>query len=286
MIRIGPAGWSYKDWAGIVYPKPLPRNFRPIEYLAQWFDTLEINTSFYGPPKASATSAWVNAASVNPRFQFTAKLWRGFTHERNATTEDEKLVKSGLGLLMEAGRLGALLMQFPISFQNTPQNRQYVAMLQNRFRDYPLVLEVRHSSWADAATLEMLAELGIGFCNIDQPLLGQALKPTTETTSSVGYVRLHGRNYKQWFTENERSSDRYNYLYRPDELETWVDRVKEISGGRRLESIFVVANNHFEGKAVVNALQLTALLTTRLAHPPEQLVLHYPELRELADPPA
>jgi uncharacterized protein YecE (DUF72 family) len=281
VIRIGPAGWAYKDWAGIVYPKPLPRGFNPVRYLAGFFDTLEINTSFYGPPKPQTTRGWAEHVAENPRFQFTAKLWRGFTHEKNATEEDEKLVRNGLDPLIEAGRFGALLMQFPISFQNTEENKEYLLGLQRRFGAYPLVLEVRHSSWADEAVLEMLSELGVGFCNVDQPLLGRALRPSAEVTSPVAYVRLHGRNYRQWFTDNEKSSDRYNYLYTMNELEPWADRVKTISETRREKSVFVVTNNHYEGKAVANALQLTGLLTDRLLHPPEQLVLRYPELRQL-----
>ena len=168
---------------------------------------------------------------------------------------------------------------FPISFQNTPENRPHVLGLQRRFGEYPLVLEVRHNSWSVGAVLEMLAELGIGFCNIDQPLLGKALRPTTETTSPVSYVRLHGRNYKNWFIKNERSSDRYNFLYSLKELEPWADRVRTIAE-KRGQSTLVVTNNHFEGKAVADALQLVSLLTDRPVHPPEQLVAHYPELHE------
>jgi uncharacterized protein YecE (DUF72 family) len=127
----------------------------------------------------------------------------------------------------------------------------------------------------------MLAELGIGFCNIDQPKLGQSLRPSAEATSSIGYVRLHGRNYKNWFAENAKSSDRYDYLYSMKELEPWADRVRMISEKRR-ESVFVVSNNHYEGKAVVNAFQLTALLTDRPVRPPENLLRRYPELAEIS----
>lgn len=281
MIRIGPAGWSYRDWAGIVYPKPLPRGFRPIAFLAQWFDTLEINTSFYGPPKADTTRAWAEDTAANRRFQFTAKLWRGFTHERNATAEDERLFRAGMDPLLEATLLGALLMQFPISFHNTPENREYLAELARRFAEYPLVLEVRHSTWNEEAILEMLAELGIGFCNIDQPLLGKALRPSAQRTSPVGYVRLHGRNYRNWFAENQKPGDRYDYLYSMKELEPWADRVRTISEKRR-ESVFVVTNNHFEGKAVANALELTSLLRgRRLPKLPDHLVERYPGLKQL-----
>jgi uncharacterized protein YecE (DUF72 family) len=183
--------------------------------------------------------------------------------------------------LLEANLLGAVLLQFPMSFKNSPESREYIAGLQRRFAEYPLVLEVRHGSWNDAAVLEMLSELGIGFCNIDQPLLGHALKPTARTTSPVSYVRLHGRNYKNWFAENQKSSDRYDYLYSVKELEPWADRVRTISEKRR-ESVFVVTNNHYEGKAVANALELSAMLTEReLPEPPETLVTRYQELSGL-----
>jgi uncharacterized protein YecE (DUF72 family) len=282
VIRIGPAGWSYKDWAGIVYPDRPPRGFSPVEFLSKLFDTIEINTSFYRPPNPNMTRRWPEQVKANPGFQFTAKLWRGFTHERNATAEDAKLVKDGMAPLVEADRLGAILMQFPISFQNTPDHRRYVAELQRKFREYPLVIEVRHRSWAEEAALEFLTELGIGFCNIDQPLLGKALRPLAERTSTTAYVRLHGRNYQNWFAENKRSSDRYDYLYSLKELEPWADRVRTISEKRR-ESVFVVTNNHFEGKAVVNALQLAALLTDRPVNPPAQLLARYPELRDFSE---
>jgi uncharacterized protein YecE (DUF72 family) len=129
--------------------------------------------------------------------------------------------------------------------------------------------------------LETLAELGIGFCNIDQPWLGQSLRATAEATSSVGYVRLHGRNYKEWFAENRQPSDRYNHLYRMEQLEPWADRVRTISD--RTRSTYVVTNNHSEGKAVVNAFQLTALLTDKPINPPEQLIAKYPQLTELTE---
>jgi uncharacterized protein YecE (DUF72 family) len=154
--------------------------------------------------------AWVKHVAGNPKFRFTAKLWRGFTHERNATGEDERAFKEGLGPLLDAERLGALLLQFPISFKNTPETRAYLLQLQGRFSEYPLVLEVRHASWNDPLTVETLADLGIGFCNIDQPRLGASIRATSEATSEIGYVRLHGRNYKNWFAENGEPHERYD----------------------------------------------------------------------------
>ena len=114
MIRVGPAGWAYKDWEGIVYPKPKPRGFDPVAYLARHFDTIEINSSFYGAPRAAAAKAWAEHAGGNPRFRFTAKLYQAFTHDRKATQQDEVDFKKGIAPLMEAERLGALFDAIPL----------------------------------------------------------------------------------------------------------------------------------------------------------------------------
>jgi len=280
VVRIGPAGWSYKDWEGIVYPQPRPRGFHGAEYLAQFFNTIEVNSSFYGAPTATVTSEWVKRVEHNPDFKFTVKLWRGFTHERNASSEDEKTFKAGMAPVLEAERLGALLLQFPWSFKNTPDDREYLIQLHSRFSSFPLVLEVRHRSWNDPALLDTLAAMRIGFCNIDQPHIGRSLRATAETTSSVGYIRLHGRNYQNWFAENKKPSDRYDYLYSVKELEPWVERVKTVSS--RAAETYVVTNNHYLGKAVVNAFELTALVTGEPVETPEQLVQHYPRLKAVS----
>jgi len=127
-IRVGTAGWSYKDWDGIFYPSGMNhRKIHPLEYLGRFFDTTEINTSFYGPLKAELAKLWCRkVADVNPEFLFTAKLYRAFTHSPIAvmeptsaatirpTDEDEARTREGLDVLASEGRLGALLIQFPV----------------------------------------------------------------------------------------------------------------------------------------------------------------------------
>lgn len=275
MIRIGTAGWQYRDWAGTVYPKPKPRGFDELSYLANFFDVVEINSSFYGPPRPTAARAWAERVAHRPDFRFTAKLWQGYTHTRNATAADEKLFKDGVEPLVDEGRLGALLLQFPWSFKHEPENRAYVRTLRERFADYPLVLEVRHSSWIDDDWLDALAELNVGFCNIDQPRFHRSVKPSAFSTSRIGYIRLHGRNYRQWFSATADVRERYDHLYAMDELEPWADRVRIVAADT--EETYVVTNNHNLGKAVVNAFELTALLD-RPIDPPAQLVAAYPEL--------
>lgn len=288
-IKIGVAGWDYKDWNEIVYP-PTVKKLERLEFLSQFFDVIEINTSFYGHIRPASAQGWIQAVSGNPRFTFTAKLNRAFTHSPLAVTQpttaetirpaenDERDAKAGLDVLMDPGKLGALLIQFPISFKNTDENRRYLDDLVQRFKQYPLVLEVRHASWNTEEQLRWLIEHGIGMCNIDQPLLGRAVRPSDQVTSPVGYVRLHGRNYEQWFTA-ERPHDRYNYLYKEDELGRWKPRIENVAEKARVT--FAIANNHYQGKAAVNALQLKHLLTRKPVRAPESLVERYPVLKSL-----
>ena len=275
MIRVGPAGWSYKDWAGKVYPSPKPRGFDPLRYLADYFDTIEINSTFYRPAARSAADAWIERVGTNPAFTFTAKLWERFTHERGEafTTSDVAAVREAMDPLHDAGRLGALLLQFPWSFKRDDQSRQWLDDVTRAFRMYPLVLEVRHDSWNVPALYEELAERRIGFVNIDQPRFKHSILPSAAATAPVGYVRLHGRNYEDWFREGAGVEARYDYLYSPDELEPWAERAKEV-GAATIET-FVITNNHFQGKAVVNALMLRAMVDGKPVAAPAPVVAAY-----------
>ncbi|MFZ3246810.1 MAG: DUF72 domain-containing protein [Candidatus Acidiferrales bacterium] len=285
-IRIGPAGWSYTDWEGIVYPLPRPRDFRESTYLAQFFDTIEINTSFYQPVRPTLAEQWIDHVSANPRFQFTAKLWQKLTHGTDATEEDVRSVRDGFDVLRHAGRLGAVLMQFPFSFHNTPENLARIERLAEQLRDYPLVVEVRHSSWNDAGIESAFRSHGLGLCNIDQPVIGRSVRPSGRATSEVGYVRLHGRRYDTWLSDDPEVPryERYNYLYNVEELRPWAGRIKSVAA--RAKSTFVITNNHYEGKGVVNALDLLHLLGRSKVKVPEPLREHYPRLDDIADEPA
>src|SRR3569833_1566031 len=142
-IRVGPAGWDYPDWRGIVYPNTRKtKTFDELAYLARFFDTVEINSTFYRPGDPKAAAGWVKRVAHTPAFKFTAKLWRRFTHERTGaalnpafkfraklcmrftlertgawTADEVKLASAVLQPLQEADRLGAVLLQFPWSFK-------------------------------------------------------------------------------------------------------------------------------------------------------------------------
>ena len=312
-IHIGPAGWSYTDWASYVYPSPRPKAFHEATYLAQFFDTIEINTSFYPPLRADHARQWLDRVAANPRFIFTAKLWQKFTHDPSsmamargslsssaaatpeaspastglpiATPQDERDIRAGFDVLRAAGKLGAVLLQFPFSFHRDAETITYLASLLQRFADYPLAVELRHASWCDAEILALLREHHAAFCNIDQPVIGRSLQPSAESTSAIGYVRLHGRRYDTWFDDDPSipQHERYNYLYPTDELAPWTERIRNIA--EKTRDVFVIANNHYLGKAVVNALQLISLLTRSKVRVPEALRHRYPELEAIASEP-
>jgi uncharacterized protein YecE (DUF72 family) len=322
-LRVGPAGWAYKDWSGVVYPSPRPKGFHEASYLAQFFDTIEINTSFYRPLRAEQAERWVERVAANPRFMFTAKLWQRFTHDPGPGVGDEREVRLGFDVLRGEGKLGAVLVQFPFAFHRTKESLTHLNSVLRRFADYPLVVEFRHASWNVPETFALLREQHAGFCNIDQPIIGRSLEPSAQVTSGIGYVRLHGRRYDTWFanskpraagSETRKQGDlarnapagardffpknnlpgqsedvaipafeRYNYLYSEEELLPWAERVREVSAAAK--STYVVTNNHYLGKGVVNALQLISILKGAKVAVPEALRQPYPELNAIAMQP-
>ena len=290
MIRVGVAGWDYPDWGGIVYPCPAPKGFDPLAYLAAFFDTIEINTTFYHQPDPVAARSWVRRVAFSPTFRFTAKLYRELTHPRWPADssaprtgadlgEETKRFRSGIAPLSDAGRLGAVLAQFPHSFHDREESREHLRALHDLLRDLPLVAEFRHRSWDHDGALRFLHGLGVGFCNIDQPSIGSTLRPTGHVTSRIAYIRLHGRNAQSWFAPRATTAERYDYLYSMQELRPWVERAERLE--QRAEEVFIIANNHYRGKAPANALMLKAELSRRKVDAPEDLVAAHPELERI-----
>lgn len=281
IVRVGPAGWSYEDWKGIVYPAHMPRATHALEMLCEWFDTVEINSSFYGPPNPKYCENWIAKIESNPHFKFTAKLWQRFTHERD-TLPSQKEVNDfleGISPLREAGKLGAILIQFPWSFKRTSENRQWLARVIDTFQDCPLALEVRHASWDVPEVYDGLRERKVAFCNIDQPLFKNSIGPSERVTAPLGYVRLHGRNHEDWFRKGAGRDERYNYLYSPEELKPWIEKIEAIRG--QAKEIYAITNNHYRGQAVVNAFDLQEGLGKRDFTLPRHLLDAYPQLRRL-----
>ena len=282
-IRVGVAGWDYADWKGILYPDPFPKGFDRLAYLARYVRVLEVNSSFYGPPTAKTARRWLERVADLDDFRFSAKLWQRFTHDRKTawTRAEVSETKAGLKHLLRAERLSALVVQFPWSFRNVEENREWLDDVRRTFQEFPLVVEVRHASWNEPEVFEWLAGHGVGFVNIDQPRFSKSIGPSAHATSHIGYIRVHGRNYVDWFRKNAGRDARYDYLYPLDELRPWVTRARAIAKEPDVQAVDVVFNNHYHAQAVVNALQFEKLATRKAVKAPALLVEHYGE--ELAE---
>jgi uncharacterized protein YecE (DUF72 family) len=278
-VRIGVAGWDYPDWKGVLYPGRKPRGFDPVRFLARYVDVIEINSTFYYPARGEVAARWARRVEDFPDFRYTAKLWRRFTHERKTSwnRDDVKAVTAGFDELQDAHMLDAVLIQFPWSFKNRDENREWMSDVIDTFAQYSLVVEVRHSSWNLPEFYEWLSERGVGFVNVDQPLFSKSIKPSALGTSHTGYVRVHGRNYRDWFRQGAGRDARYNYLYEPKELKPWAERTEQIAEDPITDKVDVVFNNHYKAQAVVNAIQFKQLLTGEPQPAPAMLFEHYPE---------
>ena len=310
-LRIGTSGWSYPAgdgrWNGVFYPATRSKRdgthaFDELRFYAEHFDTVEVNTTFYGQPRAEVTRGWVRRTP--PGFEFSLKLYQKFTHPRmfreaalksapgtegplldllsQVTQGDIDDFRAGIEPLASAGRLGALLAQFPASFKDTPPARDYLAQLLRAFAGYRVAVELRHRSWSDAIgdTLSMLNAFDAAWVQIDEPKFRFSIRQNfLPNVKSFYYMRLHGRNAAQWWHHAHRD-DRYNYLYSADELREFAD----VAGAAKalVKKSYLYTNNHFAAKSVVNAVMLKAQLGEPIAgeYPPD-LVDRYPEIAGL-----
>jgi uncharacterized protein YecE (DUF72 family) len=295
-ILIGTSGWNYPSgkgtWNGIFYPVAPGRRrkgaFDELRFYAEHFDTVEINSTFYGVPAVSTTRGW--AERTPEGFEFSLKLYQKFTHPgmfQKATgadpwdlgQNDVDEFRTAIDPLASAGKLGALLAQFPASFRNEPGSRAYLEWLLEQFKGYLVAVELRHRSWSDdpVDTLRLLSGFGAAWTQIDEPKfrfsVRQNLLPNVRT---FYYLRLHGRNAAQWW-KHDKSEDRYNYLYSREELTPFAEAAETAS--REVKKAYLYANNHFSAKSVANA----AILKHELGQPvpgeyPEEFIERYPDL--------
>jgi uncharacterized protein YecE (DUF72 family) len=310
-VRVGTSGWNYPSgsgtWNGLFYPatrsvRAGTKHFDELRFYAEHFETVEVNSTFYRPPASDITRGW--AARTPASFDFSLKLYQKFTHPRmfreaaltrapgsegslldwlaTVTASDFDEFRAGIDPLAEAGKLGALLAQFPPSFKNSPGSRDYLAALLHAFAAYPVAVELRHRSWSDTVgeTLALLAAYGAAWVQIDEPKFGFSIRQNyLPNIDTFYYMRLHGRNAAQWW-RHDKSEDRYNYLYSADELREFSETVK--AADSLVKKSYLYTNNHFSAKSVVNAVMLKAQFGQPIeGEYPPALVERYPDIREL-----
>lgn len=310
-VRVGTSGWSYPSgagtWNGVFYPKHRSARagtagFDELRFYAEHFDTVEVNTTFYGQPRADVTRGW--AARTPAGFEFAVKLYQKFTHPRmfrdaaltrapggegalldllaQVTEADVDEFRQGVEPLAASGKLGPVLAQFPASFTATTASRDYLDSLLRRFAGYELAVELRHRSWSDdfGGTLDLLNAHRAALVQIDEPKFRLSIAQNRlPNVTGAYYVRLHGRNAAQWW-RHDKAEDRYNYLYSADELREFSDAASAASA--IVKKAYLYTNNHFSSKAVVNAVMLKSQLGEPVdgVYPPE-FVAAYPEIAGL-----
>lgn len=289
-LYIGTAGWSYKDWVPSFYPRAQTASFDWLEYYSQFFNTVEVNSSYYTYLNPGIVEGWINKVEDKDDFLFTIKLHQDFTHKRRYTSEQIKAVKYNLDRLTKAGRFGGLLIQFPYSFALDKENANHVKNLIDVFPEYEKYIEVRHKSWFIQRFFDFLGKNGSSLCTIDQPSIGEAVEFKPLKAGENLYIRFHGRNTKAWKSSlgnygKERTyaeqNERYNYLYSPGELVEIEQKIKEVLD--TVKKVFVILNNHPQGNAVANALELIHLLNERIkVNVPETTLKAYPRLSKIS----
>ncbi|MHC4156858.1 MAG: DUF72 domain-containing protein [Planctomycetota bacterium] len=276
-VYMGIAGWSYKDWQGIVYTEP---KIDQLEYVSRFVDCIEINSTFYRPPFEKTTKSWLDRTSKRPDFFFTAKLHRDFTHEGRMDAEIVKYFHKGFGPFLEAGKLRHLLVQFRYDFADNAASRGHLSKIVESFHDaFSLVVEVRHKSWQQPQALDFLQQLGVTVCNLDYPVASNSFNMQYCTVGTAGYFRMHGRNAQKWFSKAGRD-ETYDYYYNDDELAQIKRRIDRLA--EAFKSLTVIANNHYRGAELANALELKALLSGSRQPVPEGLLRTYPKLAGIA----
>jgi uncharacterized protein YecE (DUF72 family) len=256
-VRVGTCGYSYADWVGTFYPRGLRRSSM-LDYYVQRFAAVEIDSSYYRIP-SEATIASLNRRTP-AEFRFTAKAPGTLTHVAagiaGASLDDARLFRERLEPLAGAGKLGAVLLQFPNGFRPGAQAEEHLATLRALLPGLPLVAEFRRRDWQSAATLELLARLDIGWCNVDEPGFAGLLRPSSDVVGGVAYVRFHGRNATNWWSGD--AATRYDYAYAAEELEPWARRVADMA--QAAGETYVFFNNHRFGQAASNAEQFARML--------------------------
>lgn len=276
-VYIGIAGWSYPDWEGIVYTDPKADQ---LEYVSGFVDCIEINSSFYRPPSERNARSWLDRTAGRPEFFFTAKLHQSFTHEGKIDPVIVQQFHTGFGPMLEVGKLQHLLVQFRYDFADTQAGRTHLANIVRPFRDaFSLVVEVRHKSWEKPESLAFLQDLGVAVANLDYPVARQSFNLQHCTVGKDGYFRMHGRNAEKWFSKAGRD-EVYNYHYSETELAAIKERLDVL--GQAFESLTVIANNHFRGAELANAIELKALVRGQKQPVPEGLLKTYPNLAQVA----
>lgn len=251
MIHLGTSGYSYDDWVGPFYPPGMPKSDF-LSYYSRHFSAVELNFTHYAQPTRTTLARMVERTPEN--FRFTIKSFKDMTIGRSQDPQVYGEYRTGIQPLIDSGKLGCILLQFPNRFALSRQNVQHLAFIRAQWSDLPLCVEFRNRSWVDdGRTFDFLRKHQMGFCCVDEPQLKGLMPPTVHLTTDFAYVRFHGRNAEKWY-KSDQAWERYNYLYREEELREWLPAIRTLN--EQAQDVYVFFNNHYRANAVTNAQQL------------------------------
>ncbi len=261
MLYIGTSGYSYDDWKGRWYPPSISKS-KMLEFYAERFGAVEINSTFYRIPPARMMDSLVQRGG--DRMVYSVKVSQQVTHHRDLSEATLTAFLKSVEPVAKSERLGALLAQFPFRFHFTAENRKYLKAVVAQLVPLPLVIEIRHDTWDAPDALAFFEDHGLSRCITDMPTLRGLPSTIRKLTGPIAYIRFHGRNGKRWF-DAENPADPYDYLYSREELAGWVEPIREFE--QSAETAFAFFNNHINGQAPANACTFMELLG--LPQPPE-----------------
>ncbi len=261
MIFVGTAGFSYADWKGHFYPQSI-RAGEMLEFYAARFPVVEINSTWHALPRPENILSM--ARRTPTEFQFIVKAFQGLTHASEVEDETFAQFLEAIRPLEDHGKLACILAQFPWGFRDNAPNRDLLRRFRERMPGRDIVVEFRNEGWIKDETTQLLKELEIGFCCVDEPHLKGLVGPHVIRTSPIGYVRFHGRNYETWWDRSRKSWERYDYLYSEEELREWIPGILSLHA--ETERTYLIFNNHYRSKSARNAAMMMSML------PPEIVV--------------
>lgn len=251
-IRVGTSGYSFEDWRDNFYPATIDKG-KMLDHYVKYFPTVEINSTYYRIPHPAVCYNIVKKAPDN--FDFIVKVPQSYTHKRINLEEDVKNFSESIRPFVDSGKLSGLLAQFPYSFKFNQNNLDYLKIIKDVTEPHELFVEFRHNGWVNRTMYDNLKENNIGYVCVDEPQLNGLLKPDMFATTDNAYVRLHGRNTKDWWNGGDL---RYDYNYSETELEDWRNKVLKIKA--KMKKVYVFFNNCHHGQASKNALEFMNLL--------------------------
>ncbi len=254
MLYLGTSGFSYKDWVNNYYPSGMPQQ-EWLRYYAGEFNALELNSTYYVIPRLSSIKSMI--AKTGDGFMFSIKANQEMTHNRQYNTENFSAFIDILLPFIDAGKLGCVLAQFPYSFNLTRQNQNYIEYFREQMSDLPVVIEFRNAMWLKPEVFGWLQQHNLGFCCVDEPKLPRLLPPVARVTSTIGYIRFHGRNAAKWW-QHKQAYERYDYTYSQEELAEWLPKIREVES--QSEKTFIFANNHWQGQSINTIRQLRLMV--------------------------